>query len=164
MAALLRAEFSVIEIGDLAVSAGLGRRRARSVLVDLSELQRRFGRLHRGCPYEVYVGHLAHLLPIRDVVVLRCNPVVLAERLRRARRGSVRDRSDNVVSEAIDLVLREAVGPGRRVWEVDTTGRSPTQVAREVRLRLRRRGRSEYGRLRWLADRRVTDYLLDAAP
>lgn len=67
-------------------------------------------------------------------------------------------------SEAIDLVLREAIGPGRRVWEVDTTGRSPRQVASEVRRRLRRRGPSSYGHVRWLADPTVTDYLLDAGP
>jgi broad-specificity NMP kinase len=69
-----------------------------------------------------------------------------------------------VTSEAIDLVLGEAVGPGRRVWEVDTTGRSPRQVAEEVRRRLRRRGPSSFGRVRWLADPTVTDYLLDAGP
>lgn len=164
VAALLRPRFSVVEVAELAVRAGLGRRQGGSIIVDLPQLQHRFPGLHRAHPHQVYVGHLAHLLPIRDIVVLRCNPVVLAQRLRRLRRGSARDRDANVVSEAIDLVLREALGPGRRVWEVDTTGRSPEEVAREVRLRIRKRGPSVYGRVRWLTDPRVTDYLLDTAP
>ncbi len=161
---VLRKELSVVEVGDLARRLGLGRRTGRGVVVDLANLRRRFPRLHAAHPHQVYVGHLAHLLPISDVVVLRCDPRLLGQRLRRARRGSARDRAANVVAEAIDLVLQEALRPGRRVWEVDTTGRTPAQVAREVGRRIRHGGRSQYGRVRWLTDPRVTDYLLERSP
>ncbi|HTS33994.1 MAG TPA: AAA family ATPase [Thermoplasmata archaeon] len=164
VAALLRPWYSVVEVGEFARRAGLGSGVRRAVVVDLARLRQRFRRLQRERPQDVYVGHLAHLLPVRDVVVLRCHPLELDRRLRRARRGRAREREANVGSEAIDLVLREAIGPGRRVWEVDTTGRSPRQVASEVRRRLRRRGPSSYGHVRWLADPTVTDYLLDAGP
>ena len=162
--ALLRDTYDVIEVGAWALHTGYGRRRGASVTVAMAELTRAFRRLHRAEPHEVYVGHLAHLLPIRDVVVLRCHPRELGRRLGRARRGSPRDRQENAVAEALDLILLEALAPGRRVWEIDTTGRSPSAVAREVSHRLARRGPTRAGRVRWLEDPSVTDYLLEQAP
>ncbi|MGP8071894.1 MAG: AAA family ATPase [Thermoplasmata archaeon] len=163
VAAELPPRWSVIEVADLALAAGCGRRQGQGVLVDLNVLQRRFPALERAHPHDVYVGHLAHLLPISDVVVLRCHPVELGRRLARVRRGNPAERTANVVSEAIDLILGEAVTLGRRVWEVDTTGRTPSEVALEVRRRILRRDPSRLGRVDWLADPRVTDYLLDRA-
>jgi adenylate kinase len=160
----LRSQLVAVEVSELAIAAGLGKRAGRTVVVDLAALRRRFPGLHRRRPADLYVGHLAHLLPIRDVLVLRTHPRVLADRLRRARRGTRSERHANVVAEATDLILLEAVGPRRRVWEVDTTRRSPASVAREVLRRFRVRGRSQYGRVRWLADPQVTKHLLDEEP
>ncbi|HYA70724.1 MAG TPA: AAA family ATPase [Thermoplasmata archaeon] len=148
-----------VEVGDLAVGWGLARRARGSLTVDLARMRTRF---RRSPPrVELVVGHLAHLLPLRDVIVLRCHPEVLAARLVRSGRGSARDRHENYVAEALDVVLAEAVRPGRRVWELDTTDRSPAAVAREVGRLLRLRPPSSYGRVDWLADRRVTAHLLE---
>jgi len=157
-AATLASEFRSVEVGDLAVSWGLARRSAGSLTVDLDRMRRRF----RQTPPKVdlVVGHLAHLLPVRDVVVLRCHPEELRARLARSRRGSARDRRENYVAEALDVVLVETVRPGRRVWEVDTTRRTPAEVARAVRRLVRLRPASRYGRVDWLSDRRVTEHLL----
>jgi len=110
----------------------------------------------------VLVGHLSHLLPVRDALVLRCHPVELLARLRKARRGSASDRRENVLAEATDVVLQEALGRRRRVWELDTTGRSVADVAREVDRILRDRDGPHHGAVDWLADPLVTDYLLPA--
>lgn len=113
---------------------------------------------------EVVVGHLAHFLPVRYVVLLRCHPRELARRLERARRGNPKQRRENVTSEAIDLILAECRTAGRRVIQVDTTGRTVTSVAREVAAILRRGGRGRGATVDWLADPTVTDYLLHRAP
>jgi adenylate kinase len=107
------------------------------------------------------VGHLAHLLPLRDVIVLRCHPRELARRLARSRHAPERDLRANLVAEATDAILLEAVGLRRRIWEIDTTGRSPASVAREVDHRLRTRGPPSYGRVDWLSDAWVGEHLLD---
>ena len=152
-----------VEVGELARGWGVARRSPGGALtVDLGRLRQRFRR--RPPEVELVVGHLAHLLPVRDVVVLRCHPDVLLGRLERARRGSRPDRQENYVAEALDLVLAEAVQPGRRVWEVDTTDRSPPAVARIVRRLLRVRPPSRYGTVDWLADPRVTEHLLPREP
>ena len=155
--------WQAIEVGDLAVALGAGTRRKNEVLVDLQRLARTLRTAHLG-ERLVLVGHLAHLLPVREVVVLRCDPRELGHRLASAGRGTGGDRRENAAAEATDVVLLEAIRPGRRIWEVDTTGRTPAEVTREVAGLLRRRPPSRYGTVDWLADPRVTDYLLGPAP
>jgi adenylate kinase len=157
----LKGQLRAIEVGPLARHLRAARGSGRSVAVDLKLLNtrlRRDGSLER---YDLVVGHLAHLLPIRDVIVLRCRPTVLRRRLDRARRGTKTQRQQNVVAEASDLILQEAVVRGRRIWEIDTTHRTTDQVAREVLRRVRRRGAPRIGTVDWLADPGVTELLLD---
>ncbi len=159
----LPARFRPTEVADLALELGTGRRAAgRTVVVDLDRTVRRLPppRVRS----QVLVGHLAHLLPVRYVILLRCHPVVLARRLARARRGSPNERVENVTSEAIDLILVEARRAHRRVVEVDTTGRSADEVARRVAGLLRRGGRARSDPVDWLSDPTVTDYLLRHLP
>lgn len=158
---LLAHEFRVREVGTLAEEWGFARRTRGGLTVDVAAVVRRF---RRDPPdLDVVVGHLAHLLPVQDVIVLRCCPLELVRRLRRARRGTPHDRAENFRAEALDLVLVEALRPGRRVWEIDTTDRSPTEVARAVRRTMERRPVVRRGKVDWLADPRVTAHLLDGA-
>lgn len=150
-----------IEVAELARRLGAARRRGRATIVDLPALVRRVRRERSLATYDLVVGHLAHLLPVQEAIVLRCRPVELAERLARARRGSTRERRDNVVCEATDLILIEAVAGGRTVFEIDTTGRPVAAVARAVRARLRRPGEARTGTVDWLGDDGVTEHLLD---
>lgn len=78
-------------------------------------------------------SHLAHHFDAEAAVVLRCAPEELTERLE-ARGESDAKVSENVESEALDVVLGEAVaGVGEdRVYEIDTTGRDPDAVADDV--------------------------------
>lgn len=150
-----------VEVADLARASGAGRVVGLGTEVDLARLRQRLRAPTRLREVDLVVGHLAHLLPLRDVVVLRCHPVELERRLRHARRGRPGERHENFVAEATDVVLLEAIRPGCRVWEVDTTGRSVERVAREVARRVRDRGRSSYGHIDWLSDPTVTAHLLD---
>jgi len=161
VAARLPRRFRVEEVADLAVSRGCGRRRGSAVEVDLVRLRRLLARGSDEDRPDLLVGHLSHLLPVRGVIVLRCRPLELLARLRRARRGTVADRQANYVSEATDVVLDEALASGVPVYEIDTTGRTPADVADEVARRLRRVGRPRFGAVDWLADPEVTEHLLD---
>jgi adenylate kinase len=160
----LEGTLASVEVSDLAVRLGAGRRLRNGVAVDLPRLRRALARRGAWGDAELVVGHLAHLLPVRDVIVLRCRPTELERRLVRAHRGTPRERFDNFVAEATDVILFEALAGRRRVWEVDTTGRSVAAVAREVARRVRVRGAPRYGSVRWLADARVTAHLLDRPP
>lgn len=152
-----------MEVSELARALGTGTPNGRGVVVDL-EATARAWRAGRVPPVDVLVGHLAHFLPVRDVVILRCHPRELARRLARHRPATDEERHANLVAEATDAVLIEALRLRRRVWEVDTTGRTPTSVAQDVTRRLRRRGPPSYGRVDWLSDAWVSEHLLDWSP
>jgi adenylate kinase len=78
-------------------------------------------------------SHLSHHLDADRVVVLRCHPEELDRRLRE--RGESTDKAEeNAESEALDVILTEAVeGHGLDdVYEIDTTDRDPSEVADEI--------------------------------
>ncbi|WP_435332557.1 adenylate kinase family protein [Haloarchaeobius sp. TZWWS8] len=78
-------------------------------------------------------SHLAHYLEADRVVVLRCAPEELEARL--LGRGETESKaSENAESEALDVVLSEAVDRHglENVYEIDTTGRSPEEVAANI--------------------------------
>jgi adenylate kinase len=150
-----------VEVAELAEAWGCARGRGRATVVDLVRMRARWRR--RGPPpgVDLVVGHLAHLLPVGASIVLRCHPVELGRRLRAARRGTRTEREENVVCEATDVIVFEASRGRAPVYEIDTTGRSPEEVARSVRGRLARGGPPRVGRVDWLHDPRVTAHLLD---
>jgi adenylate kinase len=153
--------WKAVEVADLALRADAARRIRGGVEVDLARLRRALRAPRALDGVDVLVGHLAHLLPVREAIVLRCHPRELVRRLGRARRGTATDRTENFVSEALDLVLAEAARAGVPLYEIDTTHRAVGDVARDVRRRLRRGGAPRRGIVDWLADGSVTAHLLD---
>ncbi|MES3162469.1 MAG: adenylate kinase family protein [Halorubrum sp.] len=89
---------------------------------------------HLGDWSGVLDSHLAHHLAVDRVIVLRCRPDVIADRLR-DRGESPETATENAESEALDVLLSEAVSNHglERVYEIDTTGRDPDAVADEIR-------------------------------
>jgi adenylate kinase len=78
-------------------------------------------------------SHLAHRFEVDRVVVLRCHPEALTTRLTERGEREAKAR-ENAEAEALDVVLGEAVAEygADRVYEIDTTDRSPEAVARDV--------------------------------
>ena len=78
-------------------------------------------------------SHLAHLLPADRVIVLRCHPEELKRRLdERGAEGS--KASENVESEALDVILSETVSRHgtEHVYEIDATDRTPAEVSEAI--------------------------------
>lgn len=78
-------------------------------------------------------SHLAHHFDADRVVVLRCHPETLRERL--LERGEMEAKTDeNAESEALDVILSEAVADrgADSVYEIDTTDRTPEAVASAI--------------------------------
>ncbi len=97
-------------------------------------------------------GHLSHLLNAEKVIVLRCNPLVLKERLI-ARGWSYEKVMDNVEAELLDVILVEALESCGEVYEIDATNMSVEEVADAVEEIVKGRGkRFRPGRVNWLAE------------
>jgi len=122
---------SVIHLNELIREAGLWTERDTdrdSLVADLDAVREAVGEWTG-----VAESHLAHHLDADRVVVLRCHPDVLEDRLRE--RGASETKAvENAESEALDVILSEAVerhGPDA-VYEVDTSDRTPDEVAAEI--------------------------------
>lgn len=81
----------------------------------------------------LFESHLAHHFDADQVIVLRCHPDRLAERLT-ARDEPEATVTENAESEALDVVLGEAVDrhDESRIYEIDTTDRTVEEVAAEI--------------------------------
>ncbi|GAB6863129.1 adenylate kinase family protein [Haloplanus litoreus] len=121
----------VLHLNDLIREAGLWTERDAdrdSLVADLEAVREAVGDWSG-----VAESHLAHHLDADRVVVLRCRPDVLEDRLR-DRGASEAKATENAESEALDVILSEAVdrhGPAD-VYEIDTTERTPAEVAADI--------------------------------
>jgi len=122
-----------LSLNELARSYGLVSR--KSGAVDTQKLRERIKRDLAGSA--VLYGHLLpYAVPanaVSKVVVLRCEPAVLKERLR-LRGYALSKIVENVEAELIGIVSSDAYDTyGKaKTWEVDTTNTSPVDAASAV--------------------------------
>ena len=76
-------------------------------------------------------GHLSHFMECNKIIVLRCNPSILYERLKK--RGYDEEKIlENVQAEALDVILCESVDTGKNVYEIDCTSDSTSTIISEI--------------------------------
>ncbi|GAB7008358.1 adenylate kinase family protein [Halorubrum trueperi] len=149
-AALLDDEYDVIHLNDRIKgddALWTERDADRDTLVaDLDAV-----REHLGDWSGVLDSHLAHRFDVDRVVVLRCRPETIETRLgergesdataaepaepEEPSRALTRKARENAESEALDVILSEAVAEHgiENVYEIDTTDRDPEAVAGAIR-------------------------------
>lgn len=146
---LLETDLDVVHLNDLIREEDLTESvddERESLVADIDAVRERLA----GREDVVIDSHLAHHLPADRVVVLRCDPEVLEERLlnrgesagkasenagsAEPPRALARKARENAESEALDVILSEAVAEHGldSVYEIDTTNRTPEEVAREI--------------------------------
>ena len=96
-------------------------------------------------------GHLSHLLNPDRIIVLRCNPLELKIRLEK-RGWPVEKILENVEAELVDVILIEALETGKEVHEIDTTGRTPIDVANMVEDVIQRKRDFKPGNVDWISE------------
>ena len=95
-------------------------------------------------------GHFAHLLPCDRIVVLRCRPDELKQRLAK-RSYDERKIRENMDAEALDVCLIETVeaySPGQ-ILELDSTGREPAWCADRIEGFVRDEIPASFGTIDW---------------
>lgn len=123
----------------------------------LGEMRQEFVRVLKLSKGDVIVeGLLAHLLPERSlthVVVLRTRPRVLKRRLR-ARGYKGEKLRDNLESEALDVILWEAVKihGARKVYEIDATRMKPGALVKLFLRALKGEVSLKPGKVSWLEE------------
>lgn len=120
----------MVSLNELIVEKNIYKAGKGTKIVELVGMKREFAKILKSCRGDVVVeGHLSHFLPknlLTWIVVLRTRPKVLEGRLvtRGFRRKKLRE---NLEAEALDIILWETVKlhGQRKVFEIDTTKRSP---------------------------------------
>ena len=77
-------------------------------------------------------GHLSHFLDCDVIIVIRCNPSILYERLKK-RNYPEQKMKENVQAEALDVILCESSDSDAHVFEIDNTSCTLEHAASMVR-------------------------------
>lgn len=157
----------LIELNALAKEPGgiKGRDIARETsIVDVAAVRRALRKALKGNQNVIIEGHFAEIVPgafVKATIVLRCNPLVLKERL--IGRGYPDSKvKENVEAELLDSCLIAAVKSfGDRVREIDTTGREVSDVAKEAERVLRGKGGLLAGSVNWISVLEIEGRLQD---
>jgi len=99
--------------------------------VDVSRLNRSLAQCRSKGGTIFLEGHLSHFLDCDMIIVLRCNPSVLHERLKK-RDYAEKKVTENVQAEALDVILCEAVDSARPVFEIDCTSSDTNNIISAV--------------------------------
>lgn len=138
-------DFEVIHLNEYMHENSIGREIENGELeVDIDELKQDQPEASEDVIIE---GHLSHFLDLDYCIVLRTRPDVLRERLE-ARDYSSEKVGDNVESEKLDIILSQAVRDQEKVFEVDTTDKTPEEVADIVEDAVRNK-EERYGKVDW---------------
>jgi adenylate kinase len=83
------------------------------------------------CLNMIIESHYAHDMKCDMIIVLRANPAEL--RKRGLEKGWKKEKiEENVLAEIMEVCKHEALEAGHAVFEVDTTGKKPEKVAKEI--------------------------------
>jgi adenylate kinase len=106
-------------------------RKRDSQLIDMGKLEKALQKRYDVEALVFFEGHIGHLLnSMEKVVVLRCHPQVLEQRLLKRKWGAQK-RQENVEAEILDVILCEAVERHslEDIFEIDTTKKTIEETA-----------------------------------
>ncbi|MDD5182124.1 MAG: adenylate kinase family protein [Candidatus Nanoarchaeia archaeon] len=152
---LLKAKLIVLK--EIAVKRGLvsGYDEERSAIIinerKISSALRKEMKDNGTYIFETHLGHYVDKNIVKLLVILRCNPKVLEQRLKK-RGYSPNKISENTMCEYLDTILIEALKNGfkNKIHEIDTSRKQPEQVAKEIAEVFKGKKPKVYGKISWL--------------
>ena len=127
-----RLGWKVVELNQFARERGLysGYDEERKAdVVNLGRIQKALDNIE--VPNMIIESHYAHEMRCDIVIMLRANPEELRKR-GKEKGWSSRKTEENVLAEIMEVCKQDALESGRKVFEVDTTGKTPSKVAGEL--------------------------------
>ena len=141
-----RKGYKILRLNDIVQRFTIGYDDERdSMIIDEKKLDKYVNSLSGDIIIE---GHLSHLLTVNGVIILRCHPIELKQRLK-TRNWSEKKIQENVEAEAIDIILEKALELHKSIWEIDTTGKKAIETAEELERILTIRPPVNYGNIDW---------------
>jgi len=130
-------KYKLVKLNDLAKKAGaqVGYDAKRhSTIIGITKLKAGLKKLADKHTNIVMEGHFAHLLPADMVIILRCEPRELEQRLK-GKYDWPTKVTENAEAELMGIITDEALPMHKvgTVFEVDTTNRTAEQTAKIVK-------------------------------
>lgn len=107
----------------------------KAKIVDIDRVKEEVSKIVEKEENVILESHYAHEMPGETVVILRVNPEELRKR-GKEKQWWFEKIEENVISEIMEVCKAEALEMGKKVIEIDTTGKKPGQVADEIIKRL----------------------------
>lgn len=127
----------------------------KSKIVSVYRLKNEIKRISKKNPNLVLESLYAHEFPADIIFVLRCNPKILEKRLKKKYKWKTKI-VENLEAEMIGLITQEALDYNRNVFEIDTTGKTPSQTIKCMKEVLSgKKEKYKVGRIDWLKKARI---------
>jgi adenylate kinase len=148
-----------LDLSDICLKKGFIKgydRERKTPIVNVPPLRAYVRKIAKQAALLILDGHYASDVspkPLtKTVIVLRCHPLQLKERLMRKGYGK-RKLNENVLSETLDVCLHDALSKFDEnvIHEIDTTDRSAEDVANDVLAVLKGKKRFRIGKVDWLS-------------
>jgi len=124
--------YDVLDLNDFIEQNGLKKEEDEfrdTFNVDIEELKQIYQR--KAPSHQIVEGHLSHHLYVDKIIVLRCDPKELRERMT-SKDWLGRKKKENIEAEVLDIILVEAMDLCEKVFEIDTTNKGPEEVKEAV--------------------------------
>ena len=131
---ILSRKYPVIDIHSYAEKHGLFEEfdeEAGSYNVDVEKLNDSIMSEHFTEPYVFLDGHLSHFVDCDAIIVMRCQPKIISERLK-ARGYDDKKVKENVQAEVLDVILQESMESDSKVYEIDCSDMTPDSIADRI--------------------------------
>jgi adenylate kinase len=123
-------------------------RKMESRILDLDKLKKEVKKIKEDFILE---GHTSHLFSLDLVIVLRCNPEILKERLERRYPNNRLKVQENLEVEILGVITSEAVMINKKVYEIDTSKATIEESVNNIMKILEGKTRNfNVGRINWL--------------
>jgi adenylate kinase len=126
--------YTIIHVHELAIAIGCADgvdKKRNTTLIDMTKLNAYIKKQYVADELVFFEGHIAHLLKTMEkVIVLRCHPQVLRNRLA-IKKWNAQKVKENIDAEIIDVILCETAEryPKEDIFEIDTTKKNAKEVA-----------------------------------
>ncbi len=131
-------------------------------IVDMRKLKAGVKKIAKQYKNLIIEGLFAHEFDADIVIILRCRPDILKQRLEKKYSWPTKIK-ENVEAELLGAISEEAVAKhGReKVFEVDTTGRTAQQTAKIItKIIDKRPDKYSVGKINWMKKRRLLKRIL----
>ncbi len=152
VAKILSDKFRVVHLNEFREARREYDEARDTYVVDIDYLREKIEAI-QGNDVVIVEGHYAQDMPVDIAIVLRCHPDELKRRLQRRGYSEIKIM-ENVEAEAMGIITDEclSVFSPERVYEVDTTNRTPQEVARAVEEIISGRGEKYRKRISYMEE------------